>query len=142
MRMLIGRNAAARTIRRRSPDEIARGSRCSGSFILRTSRRGRYSHPSANLQPERVGGAALVDGEAQSPVRVGDEHQFASPGGPEGLKVPDRHLTIPDVDPHGGAVLELGFLVGDGQAGVAVSVYGDDPGRDTVAGPSILDARQ
>src|SRR3712207_4063204 len=102
MRMLIGRNAAARTIRRRSPDEIARGSRCSGSFILRTSRRGRYSHPSANLQPERVGGAALVDGEAQSPVRVGDEHQFASPGGPEGLKVPDRHLTIPDVDPHGG----------------------------------------
>src|SRR5919202_2796595 len=143
MRTLIGRSAAARVIRRRSSGErrVVPGWRRSGPLILRASRRGPHADPSADLEPERLGGAALVYGEAQPPVGVRDEHELASPGGSKGLEVAYRHLAVAHVDAEGGTVLELRFLLGYGQAGVAVAVYGDDPCRDTLTRAPLDDTR-
>src|SRR5215207_9820973 len=121
---LRGRRAAARTTRPRSTGErgvlsgaLRSRSRCSGSIAGVTFPQ-RNTNISAYLEPERPGGITLVYGEAQPPVRVRDEHQFASPGRPEGLQIAYLHLAFADVHRHGGAVLELPFLLAYGQPGV------------------------
>src|SRR5215207_6158626 len=151
MRTLIGRRAAAFTIRRRSSGESGAGpsapggpgsgSRRSGTVIFRTFQR-RQEHPSADLEPERLVGVALVYGEAQPPVRVGYQNQLARLGRPEGLDVADGHLAVPGVDHQLGAVLEPRFLLRDREPGVAEAVYGDDPGRETAPRACLLDVRR
>src|SRR5215212_3784718 len=142
---LRGRSAAARTTRPRSTGE--RGVVLSGALRSRSRRSGsiagvtfpqRNMNLSAYLEPECTGGIALVYGEAQPPVRVRDEHEFACPGRPEGLQVAYIHLAFADVRPHGGAVLEPPFLLADGQPGVAVTVHGDDVSRYGFAVPNLL----
>src|SRR5215217_6399232 len=95
-------------------------SRCSGSIAGMTFPQ-RNTNISAYPEPERPGGITLVYSEAQPPVRVRDEHQFACPGRPEGLQIAYLHLAFADVHPHGGAVPELPFLLAYGQPGVAVT---------------------
>src|SRR5829696_6789762 len=145
---LRGRRAAARTTRPRST-----GERCvvlSGALRSRSRRSGsiagvtfpqRNMNLSAYLEPECTGGIALVYGEAQPPVRVRDEHEFACPGRPEGLQVAYLHLAFADVHPQRGVVLEPPFLLAYGQPGVAVTVHGDDAGRHAFAAPDLLDPR-
>src|SRR5829696_1537777 len=146
---LSGRRAAARLIRPRSagergegPGSMGPGSGRSGSIASSAFSLGSHMDRSARLEPERVGGVALVYGQAQPPVRVGDEHQLSRLGRPEGLQVADRHLAVPDVHAQGSAVLEPRLLLGNGQPGVAIVVYGDDPGRHAFADAPVLDAGQ
>src|SRR5215204_3803676 len=145
---LRGRRTAARTTRPRSTGE--RGV-LSGALRFRSRRSGsiasvtfpqRNTYVSAYLESERTGGIALVYGEAQPPVRVRYEHEFACPGRPECLQVAYLHLAFADVHPQGGAVLKPPFLLAYGQPGVAVTIHGDDVGRHAFAAPDLIDPRR
>src|SRR5215203_1079248 len=131
---LIGRRAADRSIvfrcsGGRGEDSLSSsgpdsGSRRSATAVLRKEE----PHSSSDFQGEGLGRVALVYREAQAPVGVGDEHQFARPGGPEGLYVPDGHLTVAGIDLQGVTVLETRLLRGDREPRVAEVVDGDDAG--------------
>src|SRR5215204_5471731 len=85
-RTLSGRRAAARVTRLLSAGERGAGpSRPlgpwrSGSIVRVTLCLERYTDRRARLQPESVGGVALVYSEAQPPVRVWYEHQLSRLG--------------------------------------------------------------
>src|ERR687894_3125389 len=140
-----GRRAAARVTRRRCAGERGPLSAWlpwrSGSIVRVPVRGGRDPDGGAVLEPERLGGVAFVYGEAEAPVRVRDQHQLARFGRPEGLHVADRHFAVAHVHPQGGAVLEPRLFLAHRQPGVAVAVYGDDPGAHSRAG-YLLGPRQ
>src|ERR687891_2275134 len=133
---LIGRSAAARSIRFRSSGESGAFPRSAGGLDpgLRRSvtviRRGYQAYLSSDLERERLGRAAFVYGEAQAPVGVGDEHQFASLGRPESLHVSNRHRAVTDVYFQGVAILESRLLMHDGEPCVTEAVDGDDAGNN------------
>src|ERR671916_398011 len=139
-----GRRTAARVTRRRCAGERGPLSAWltwrSGSIFRVPVRGGRDPDGGAVLEPERVGGVALVYGEAEAPVRVRDQHQLAHLGRPERLHVANRHLAVAHVHPQGGAVLEPRLLLAHRQPGVAVAVNGDDPGAHPLVG-RLLDPR-
>src|SRR5918999_4331420 len=134
---LIGRSAAARSIRFRSPGERGafprstggpdRGLRRSGTVI----RRGYQTYLSSDLERERLGRATFVYGEAQAPMGVGDEHQFACLGRPESLDVSNRHTAVTGVYCQGVTILKPRLLMHDGEPCVAEPVDGDDAGNET-----------
>src|SRR5688572_32112625 len=134
---LIGRSAAARSIRFRSSGESGAFPRSTGGpdLGLRRSvtviRRGYQAHLSSDLERERLGRATLVYGEAQAPVGVGDEHQFASFGRPESLDVSNRHPAVTGVYFQDVTILEPRLLLHDGEPCVAEAVDGDDAGNET-----------
>src|SRR5688572_17162982 len=97
----IGRSAAARNIRFRSWGEFPRstGGRDDPGLLpsVTVIRRGYQAYLCSDLESERLGRATFVYGEAQAPVRVGNEDQFASLGGPESLDVSNRHTAVTGV---------------------------------------------
>src|ERR671912_967374 len=135
--MLIGRSAAARSIRFRSSGERGAFPRSTGGpdLGLRRSvtviRRGYQAHLSSDLERERLGRATFVYGEAQAPVGVGDEHQFASLGRPESLDVSNRHPAVTGVYFQGVTIPKSRLLLHDGEPGVAEAVDGDYAGDET-----------
>src|ERR671912_1534010 len=76
--MLIGRSAAARSIRFRSSGESGAFPRSTGGPDLGLRRsvtvilRGYQAYLSSDVERERLGRATFVYGEAQAPVGVGD----------------------------------------------------------------------
>src|SRR5687767_15403890 len=134
---LIGRSAAARSIRFRSSGESGAFPRSTGGLDLglRRSvtaiRRGYQAHLSSDLERERLGRATFVYGEAQAPVRVGDEYQFASLGRPESLDVSNRHPAVTGVYCQGVTIPKPRLLLHDGEPGVAEAVDGDNAGYKT-----------
>src|SRR5918998_2873595 len=134
---LIGRSAAARSIRFRSSGERGAFPRYTGgpALGLRRSvtviRLGYQAYLSSYLERERLGRTTFVYGEAQAPVGVGDEHQFASLGRPESLHVSNRHRAVTDVYFQGVAILESRLLMHDGEPCVAEAVDGDYAGNET-----------
>src|ERR687898_1379684 len=135
--MLIGRSAAARSIRFRSPGERGAFLRSTGGpdLGLRRSvtviRRGYQAYLSSDLERERLGRATFVYGEAQAPVGVGNEHQFAILGRPESLDVSNRHPAVTGVYFQGVTIPKPRLLLHDGEPGVAESVDADDAGNKT-----------
>src|SRR5687767_2206046 len=134
---LIGRSAAARSIWFRSSDESGAFSWSTGGVDLglRRSvtviRRGYQAYLSSDLERERLGRATFVNGEAQAPVGVGDENQFASLGRPESLDVSNRHPAVTGVHFQGVTISKPRLLLHDGEPGVAEAVDGDDAGNET-----------
>src|SRR3712207_2747216 len=134
---LIGRSAAARSIRFRSSGERGAFPRSTGGpeLGLRRSvtviRRGYQTYLSSDLKRERMGRATFVYGEAQAPVGVGDEPQFASLGRPESLDVSNRHLAVTGVYSQGVTIPKSRLLLHDGEPCVAEAVDGDDVGKKT-----------
>src|ERR687894_1788728 len=134
---LIGRSAAARSIRFRSSGERGAFPRYTGgpALGLRRSvtviRRGYQAYLSSYFERERLGRTTFVYGEAQAPVGVGDEHQFASLGRPESLDVSDRHPAVTGIYFQGVTIPKPGLLLHDGEPCVAEAVYGDDAGNET-----------
>src|ERR687889_2012355 len=134
---LIGRSAAARSIRFRSSGESGAFPRFAGGLdlVLRRSvtvmRRGYQAYLPSDLERERLGRATFVYGEAQPPVGVGEEHQFASFGRPESLDVSNRHRAVTDVYFQGVTILEPQLLMHYGEPSVAEAVDGDDACNET-----------
>src|ERR671910_164971 len=134
---LIGRSAAARSIRFRSPRERGDSPQSTGGPDPRIRRsgivisRGYQTYHSSDLERERLGRATFVYGEAQAPVGVGDEHQFACLGRPESLDVSNRHRAVTDVYFQGVTILEPQLLMHDGEPCVTEAVDGDDAGNET-----------
>src|SRR5215212_11072835 len=122
---LIGRSAAARSIRFRSPDERGAVLRSAGGPDLGLCRSvtlirlGYQTHLSSDFERECVGRAAFVYGEAQPPVGVRDEHQLASLGRPERLNVANRHLAVTGVYAKDFTVREPRLLLQNGEPCVA-----------------------
>src|ERR671921_921343 len=144
---LIGRSAAARSIRFRSSGESGAFPRSAGGLDpgLRRSvtaiRRGYQAYLSSDLERERLGRASFVYGEAQAPVGVGDEHQFAGLGRPESLDVSNRHPAVTGVYFQGVTILKPQLLMHDGEPGIAEAVDRDDAGNETRS-LIYLDARR
>src|SRR5919107_123095 len=134
---LIGRSAAARSIRFRSPREREDSPRSTGGpdpGIRRSGiviSRGYQTYHSSDLERERLGRATFVYGEAQAPVGVGDEHQFAGLGRPESLDVSNRHPAVTGVYFQGVTIPKSRLLLHDGEPGVAEAVDGDYAGDET-----------
>src|SRR5215210_709754 len=134
---LIGRSAAARSIRFRSSGESGAFPRSAGGLDpgLRRSvtaiRRGYQAYLSSDLERERLGRATFVYGEAQAPVGVGDEHQFSSIGRPESLDKSNRHHAVTGVYFQGVTIPKPRLLLHDGEPGVAEAVDGDNSGNKT-----------
>src|SRR5215203_4833725 len=134
---LTGRSAAARSIRFRSSGERGAFSWSTGGpdLGLRRSvtviRRGYQAYLSSDLERERLGRATFVYGEAQAPVGVGDEHQFACLGRPESLDVSNRHPAVTGVYFQGVPIPKPQLLMHDGEPCVTEAVDGDDAGNET-----------
>src|SRR5215208_3909206 len=134
---LIGRSAAASSIRFRSSGESGAVPRSTGGpdLGLRGSvtliRRGYKAYLSSDLERERLGRATFVYGEAQAPVGVGNEHQFASLGRTESLDVSNRHPAVTGVYFQGVTITKPRLLLEDGEPGVAEAIDGDDAGNKT-----------
>src|SRR5215203_2399571 len=134
---LIGRSAAARSIRFRSSGE--RGafpwSTAGPDLGLRRSvtviRREYQTYLSSDLERERLGRTAFVYGEAQAPMGVGDEHQFTSFGRPESLDVSNGHPAVTGVYFQGITIPKPRLLLHDGEPCVAETIDGDDVGNET-----------
>src|SRR5215216_3414076 len=134
---LIGRSAATRSMRFRSSGERGAFSLSTGGPELglgrsvTLTRRGYQAYLSSDLERERLGRATFVYGEAQPPVGVGEEHQFASFGRPESLDVSNRHPAVTCVYLQGVTIPKPRLLLHDGEPGVAKAVDGDDAGNET-----------
>jgi hypothetical protein len=112
-------------IERKGPGDLLNCRRVlesNGAFLLDNA--GRF-------ESERLGRATFVYGEAQAPVRVGYEDQFASLRRPESLDVSNRHTAVTGVYFQGVAIPEPRLLLHDGESGVAEAVDGDDVGNET-----------
>src|SRR5215212_2304414 len=133
---LIGRSAAARSIRFLSPGERGAVSRSTGGPDLGLPRsvtlirQGYQTHLSSDLERERVGDAAFVYCKAQAPVGVRDEHQLAGLGRPERLHVSNRHPAVTGVYFQGVTILQPRIFLHDGEPCVAEAVDGDDAGNE------------
>src|SRR5829696_820032 len=144
---LIGRSAAARSITFRSSGESGAFPRSTGGLDLRLRRsvtvirRGYQAYLSSDLECERLGRATFVYGEAQAPVGVGDEYQFARLGRPESLDVSNRHPAVTGVYFQGVTILKPQLLMHDGEPGIAEAVDRDDAGNETRS-LIYLDARR
>src|SRR5215204_7443796 len=134
---LIGRSAAVRSIRFRSSGESGAFPRFAGGLdlVLRRSvtviRRGYQAYLSSDLERECLGRATFVYSEAQAPVGVGDEHQFASIGRPESLDVSNQHPAVTSVYFQGVTIPKPRLLLHDGEPCVAETIDGDDVGNET-----------
>src|SRR5919107_2448872 len=134
---LIGRSAATRSTRFRFSGERGAFSLSTGGPELglgrsvTLTRRGYQAYLSSDLERERLGRTTFVYGEAQAPVGVGDEHQFACLGRPESLDVSNRHRAVTDVYFQGVTILEPQLLMHDGEPSVAEAVDGDDACNET-----------
>src|SRR5215212_7394196 len=132
---LIGRSAAARSIRFRSSGESGAFPRFAGGLDLglRRSvtviRRGYQAYLPSDLERERLGRATFVYSEAQAPVGVGDEHQFASIGRPESLDVSNQHPAVTSVYFQGVTIPKPRLLHHDGEPGGGEAVGGDGAGE-------------
>ena len=82
------------------------------------------------VERERLGRATFVYGEAQAPMGVGDEHQFARLGRPESLDVSNRHPPVTGVYFQGVTIPKPRLLLHDGESGVAEAVDPPDLGID------------